>query len=115
MVPGSSIVLKVGAGVAVSREFITFSIQLLRSIKCIICVAGIYQLLCVLVIEVLTLALPVRCIRTPFLRAFIGCQPAPFQAVNYILLCTFHITVLVSVFYSQYKLSAMMTCKKVII
>src|SRR6478672_6095532 len=81
-----------------------------RSVKGIISMSFFYKFLSVFFINVFSLALPVRCI-----WAFIGLDPAPVEAINYVLFRPWHIAGLIGIFDPQNEITFIFFCKQIII
>src|SRR6185369_4329018 len=80
-------------------------------IKGIIGMSFFYKFLSVFFINVFSLALPVGCIWPFMVRAFIGLDPAPVEAINYVLFCPCHIAGLIGIFDPQNEITFIFFCK----
>lgn len=75
----------------------------------------LYQPECITAVNILSFTLPVWPVRTARSGAFIGFEPAPFQAVIDIFFSAFNVTCLVCIFNPQNKLTTLLMGKKIIV
>jgi hypothetical protein len=75
----------------------------------------LYQLLCILPVEWFALTLAVGAKVAGFKGAFIRCEAGPFQAFKNIFFGARHITALIGILYAEYKITAMLAGKQVIV
>ena len=106
------------AGVAVVLEILnllTLLLQLFRGVEGNIGLAGIQQLLHVLLIDVAALALTVGTLVASEGNAFVELDAQPLETLNDILLGTRHKTIAIRVFNAEYEVAAMLLGKQIII
>jgi len=91
--------------------------QLRRCVKGVIGMTVSDELIGVLLVESLGLAftLTVRAMGAGFVRAFVGFQSAPAEAVKNILFGAFDVAALVGIFDPEYKIAAVPAGKKVVV
>jgi hypothetical protein len=111
-------VLSVLSGLLASLEvldFLTLLLQFLGGVEGNVCLAGIEQLLHILLIDVAALALTVRSLVATKGDALVELNAEPLETLDDILLGARHETVRVSILDTEYQVAAMLLGKQVII
>ena len=106
------------AGVSVILEIfnlLTLRIQLLRSIKSNVCLAGIQQLVNILLIDVTAFTLAIRTVFAAEADTLIKLNSQPFKRVKDVFLSSRNETVRVSILDTEDQFAAMLTGEKVVI
>ena len=104
----------VARGLAARHLFGAHLVQLFSGAEARERVAHVDQLLAILLIDIATLALPVRAVRAANVRAFAPVDPQPAQGVEDLLFGLAGRTQLVGVFDAQDELTAMLLGKAVV-
>ena len=105
----------VGEGLTLLLSLLAQNIQLLCSIKCIVCPTGLHKLLCVLEIDLTALALAVGSVRATNAYTLIDLNTTPTKRLNYIILGTRHEALRIGILDTQNHLTTVATSKQIVV
>ena len=93
----------------------TLCLKLLRSVECDICLAGVKELLYILLVDVATLRLAIRAMVAAKADTFVELYAQPTEGLENILLGTWHKAVRIGIFDAEYQFTAILLGEKIII
>ena len=97
------------------RDFFALSFQLFRSIESNICFSVIEKHLYIFLVNISTFRLTIRAIVSAKAYTFVESNAQPFKRFKNIFFCTWHKTIRVGIFDTEYQIATMLTSKQVVI
>ena len=96
-------------------HFGTLGLQLLRRVEGIVSLAGLQQLVDILLVDVAALALAVRTVLSSEAHTFVELDSEPFECFQNVFLSTGNKTVRVCILDTEHQFTAMLAGKKIVI